>query len=253
MRASQIGGETLEARVLAGVMGTPTDRGDAVGEQPEKPVPQVNCTKEKSTMYLLDQKTVGIVLLVLLGMLVIVKQLATGSMIEMPTGSRLLRLTNSFNLFFLLVVNPLAAILLITGDAGAIDPTHMVITSPWLAPALEIAGLVLTVVGYLLMAWALICLGRRYQLGGNAPRQTDQLTIVGPYKLVRHPMYSAVLCISLGLACLLQSWAFLAVFVIYLVLLGALIPVEEAGLQQAYGEPYSEYQHKVRKLVPLVY
>jgi protein-S-isoprenylcysteine O-methyltransferase Ste14 len=209
--------------------------------------------KEKSAMYLLDQTTVGIVLLVLLGMLVIVKQLATGSMIEMPTGSRLMRLANSFNLLFLLVVIPLAAILLITGNAGAIDPTHMVITAPWLAQALEIVGLLLTVIGYLFMAWALICLGRRYQLGGNAPRKTDQLTIVGPYKLVRHPMYTAVLCISLGLACLLQSWAFLAVFVIYLVLLSGLIPVEEAGLQQAYGEPYRAYQQRVRKLVPFVY
>ena len=209
--------------------------------------------REKSAMYLLNQKTIGIVLLVLLGMLVIVKQLATGSIIEMPTGSRLLRLTNSFNLFFLLVVNPLAAILLITGNAGAIDPTHMAVTAPGLAQAMEIAGLVLTVIGYLLMAWALICLGRRYQLGGNAPRKTDQLTIVGPYKLVRHPMYSAVLCISLGLACLLQSWAFLAVFIIYLVLLSGLIPVEEAGLQQAYGEPYGAYRHRVKKLIPLVY
>jgi protein-S-isoprenylcysteine O-methyltransferase Ste14 len=204
-------------------------------------------------MYLIDQKTVGIVLLVLLGALVIVKQLATGSIIEMPTGSRLLRITNSFNLFFLLVVNPLAAILLITGNVGTIDPTHMAVTAPWLAQLLEIAGLALTVIGYLFMAWALICLGRRYQLGGNAPRQTDQLTIVGPYKLVRHPMYSAVLCISLGLACLLQSWAFLAVFVIYLVLLSALVPVEEDGLQQAYGEPYRAYRQNVRKLIPLVY
>jgi protein-S-isoprenylcysteine O-methyltransferase Ste14 len=204
-------------------------------------------------MYLLDQKTVGIVLLVLLGILVIVKQLATGSMIEMPSGSGLMRLANSFNLLFLLVVIPLAAILLITGNAGTIDPTHMVITAPWLALVLEIAGLVLTVLGFLLMAWALICLGRRYQLGGNAPRKTDQLTIVGPYKLVRHPMYSSVLCISLGLACLLQSWAFLAVFVIYVVLLGALIPVEEAGLQQAYGEPYSTYRQRVKRLIPLVY
>ncbi len=204
-------------------------------------------------MYLFDQKTIGIVLLVLLGMLVIVKQLATGSIIEMPTGSRLLRITNSFNLFFLLVVNPLAAILLITGNAGAIDPTHMAVTTPWLAQAMEIAGLVLTVIGYLFMAWALICLGRRYQLGGNAPRKTDQLTIVGPYKLVRHPMYSAVLCISLGLACLLQSWGFLAVFVIYVVLLSGLIPVEEEGLQQPYGEPYLAYRHNVKKLIPLVY
>ena len=71
-------------------------------------------------------------------------------------------------------------------------------------------------------------------MGGNAPRQTDQLTIVGPYKLVRHPMYSAVLCISLGLACLLQSWAFLAVFVIFALLYEFLIR-RIAALRLVFG------------------
>ncbi len=52
---------------------------------------------------------------------------------------------------------------------------------------------------------------------------------------------------------LLQSPTFLAVFVIYVVLLSGLIPVEEAGLQQAYGEPYRAYRQRVKKLVPLVY
>ncbi len=204
-------------------------------------------------MHLLDQTITGISLLILLGMLVITKQMATGSILERPTGSLLLRLTNTFNLFFLLVVNPLAAILLITQNVEAIDPTHLTVAAPWPLLGLEAAGLVLTVLGYLLMAWALISLGRTYQLGGSAPRAADQLTVVGPYRFVRHPMYTGVLCISLGLACLIQSLAFYAVFGIYLVLIYLLIPVEEEGLQQAYGESYLAYRQRVRKLIPLVY
>jgi protein-S-isoprenylcysteine O-methyltransferase Ste14 len=204
-------------------------------------------------MHLLDQQTLGIVILLLLAMLVVVKQLATGSILEKPTGSFLLRLTNTFNLFFLLVVNPLAAILLITRSLAAVDPTHLAVNTAWLLIVLEIAGLGLYVLGYFLMAWALIRLGHVYQLGGSAPRVVDKMIVIGPYRFVRHPMYTAVLCISLGLACLIQSLAFFAVFCIYLVLIVLLIPVEEKGLQRVYGEQYITYQQQVRKLVPFLY
>jgi len=56
-------------------------------------------------MHLLDQRTLGIAILVLLGALVIVKKMATGSILEKPKGDLLAWLTNAFNLFFLLVVN----------------------------------------------------------------------------------------------------------------------------------------------------
>jgi protein-S-isoprenylcysteine O-methyltransferase Ste14 len=61
------------------------------------------------------------------------------------------------------------------------------------------------------------------------------------------------LSISLGLACLIQSWAFFCVFCIYLVLIFLLVPMEEDGLRKAYGEQYGAYQHKSRKLIPFVY
>ena len=65
-------------------------------------------------MHLLDQQLVGIVVLLLLGMLVLIKQIATGSILEKPTGSLRVWAVNAFNLFFLLIANPLVAILLIT-------------------------------------------------------------------------------------------------------------------------------------------
>jgi len=204
-------------------------------------------------MHLLDPTTLGIVMLVLLGTLVIVKQMATGFIFDKPQGSSLIRLTNIFNLFFLLIVIPLAAILLITQNLETIDPTHLAIHVPWLLMVLEIGGLVLYVLGYFLMAWALITLGHIYQLGGSAPRVVDKMIVVGPYRFVRHPMYTAVLCISLGLASLIQSLAFFVVFCIYLVLILVLIPVEEEGLWRAYGEQYVAYRQKVSKLVPLLY
>lgn len=204
-------------------------------------------------MNLITQRILGIVILLLLGVLVIIKQIATGSILDKPRGKFLVQLVNIFNLFFLLIVNPLVAILLIAGRLETVDSTRLDIENPTLVIILVILGLIFYVAGHLLMAWALIKLRNNYQLGGSTPRSTDTLVILGPYRLVRHPMYAAALYISLGLAFLTQSLACFAVFCIYLMLLSFLIPVEEKGLRQVYGKQYGEYQGHVRKLVPFLY
>jgi len=204
-------------------------------------------------MHLLNQTVLGIIILCLLGMLVIVKQVTTGSILDKPKGNLMVQLVNIFNLFFLLVVNPLAAILLITGRLVTDDPTHFIINEWWVLMVLEIFGLLLYVAGFLLMAWALITLGHNYQLGGSEPRSDDRMVVHGPYRLIRHPMYTAALSISLGLACIIQSWAFYGVFFLYVGLMFVLIPTEENALRNAYGEPYGIYRQKTRKLIPFVY
>jgi protein-S-isoprenylcysteine O-methyltransferase Ste14 len=205
-------------------------------------------------MHLLDQRTLGIGILLLLGTLVIIKHAATGPILrDKPKGSFGVWFTHGFNLFFLLIVNPFAAILLIFRCLEAVDPTRLAIDLPWLLTGLEIGGLGLYGMGYFLMGWALIRLGNNYQVGGSAPRLVDEMVMAGPYRLCRHPMYTAALCISLGLACLIQSLAFFSVFCIYLVLIILLIPVEEEGLRRAYGEQYIAYQQKAKRLVPLFF
>jgi protein-S-isoprenylcysteine O-methyltransferase Ste14 len=205
-------------------------------------------------VHLLDQRTLGIGILLLLAVLVIIKQMVTGSILkDRPKSNLRTWLTHIFNLFFLLIVNPLAAILLITGHLEAIDPTRLAINMPWLLMGMEIGGIGLYVIGFILMAWALVRLGHNYQAGGSDPRAADGMVMGGPYRLVRHPMYAAALAISLGLACLVQSLAFFSVFGIYLVLIALLIPAEEEGLRIAYGDPYFAYQKRVKSLIPFLF
>jgi protein-S-isoprenylcysteine O-methyltransferase Ste14 len=209
--------------------------------------------RQEAPMHLLDQRTIGIAILSLLAILVAVKRAATGSALDRPTGAFVVQVVNAFNLSFLLVVNPLVAVLLIGRRLAAIDPTHVIIAAPWMLTAVEAVGAALYVGGLVLMAGALITLGRNYQLGGSAPRPEDGLVVAGPYRLIRHPMYTAALSMSLGLACLIQSWALACVFAVYVVLVLLLIPPEEDGLRRAYGAPYVTYQRGARKLVPFVY
>ena len=204
-------------------------------------------------MHLLGERLLGIGILSLLGALVAVKYASTGSILDKPKGNLLMQLVNIFNLFFLLVVNPAAAILLVLRRLPEVDPSHLALDRPAAAAVAESVGLIFYGLGFLLMAWALLTLGRNYQLGGSVPRSDDQMVTGGPYRMIRHPMYTAALSISLGLACLIQSWAVLGVFGVYLALMAALIPVEEDGLRKAYGERYRAYQQKTKKLIPLVY
>ncbi len=203
-------------------------------------------------MHIIGQQILGALILFLLAVLVIAKRVATGSILDKPTGNWLVQSVNIFNLFFLLVVNPVAAILLLTQFLAKIDATRLILNESLGLMILEGIGLVLYLAGFLLMAWALITLGRNYQLGGSAPRSEDQMVISGPYQLIRHPMYTAALSISLGLACLIQSLAFLAVFCIYLILILLLVPMEEDKLQKAYGEQYARYRKATGKLIPFV-
>jgi protein-S-isoprenylcysteine O-methyltransferase Ste14 len=202
---------------------------------------------------LLNQEILGVATLFLLAGLVVVKRIATGSVLDKPQGGPLLQLVNIFNLFFLLVVTPLAAVALLTRHLEVLDPTRVAIAQALPRAVLEIAGLALYVSGFLLMAWALIVLGRSYQLGGCDPRANDRLVVGGPFRFMRNPMYTSALAISLGLACLLQSLAFFAVFATYLPLILLLLPVEEAGLRKKYGEAYAAYGRRSKKLVPFLY
>lgn len=205
-------------------------------------------------MHLVGHTTLGIAILLLLGLLVIVKRVATGSVLrDKPPSGLGLWFVHGFNLFFLLVANPLAAVLLLTRRLEDLDPTQLSIQSSRLLLAIETAGMALYLLGCLLMIWALTTLGGSYQLGGSTPRTRDRLRRNGPYRLIRHPMYTAALCISLGLACLLQSLICLAVHALYLALILCLIPLEEQRLRSAYGDAYAAYRKEVRALVPFLY
>lgn len=204
-------------------------------------------------MHTFDQQTLGVLILLLLAGLVAVKRTATGSILEKPAPDPLLWLVNAFNLFFLLIANPAAAILLLLGRAESDDPTALLLSPGWLLTVVESAGLALYLAGFLLMGWALIALRGNYQLGGSDPRGGDLLVLRGPYARIRHPMYTAALCIAFGLSCLTGSIGCLAAFLVYLLLILLLIPLEEEGLARAYGDRYAAYRRNVRKLVPFVF
>ena len=205
-------------------------------------------------MSALDPRTLGAMILASLAVFLVFKRWATGSFIKgKPEGGFLLWLTHVFNLFFLLAVNPAVAILLVARRLETLDPTIADPGRTSIHLGLEISGLLLYLAGIALMCWALAAMRGHFQVLGRSPRPADGLILSGPYRLVRHPMYTSVLGLSLGLAFMTQSLAIFALFWVYLGLILPLIAFEEEGLRRAYGEQFAAYQIRVRKIVPLFY
>jgi protein-S-isoprenylcysteine O-methyltransferase Ste14 len=205
-------------------------------------------------MYAMDPRILGIILLASTAAFVLVKRWTTGSFLKgKPEGSILVWFTHVFNLFFLLVANPAVSVLLLARRFEALDPTVVDLGPSPMRLGFEVIGLSLCLMGYSLMGWALVAMRGHFQVLGKSPRPSDRLLSSGPYRLIRHPMYSSVLCLSLGLAVLTRSLAVFAIFGVYVALILRLVPFEEEGLRRAYGEQFAGYQRRVKKLIPLFY
>ena len=118
---------------------------------------------------------------------------------------------------------------------------------------INVAGIVVTVVGLALRWYAIIYLGRFFTV--NVAIAADhQLIDTGPYRWLRHPAYTGALLAFLGLGLCAQNWASLAVIVIGTT--AAFIyrmQVEEVALTGAFGERYRQYMQRTWRLVPGLY
>jgi protein-S-isoprenylcysteine O-methyltransferase len=121
------------------------------------------------------------------------------------------------------------------------------------APAAQVAGVVLYVLGLGLRWYSIIYLGRFFTV--NVAIAADhQLIDRGPYRTVRHPSYTGALLAFLGLGLTLANWASLAVATIPVFLAFARrMKVEEAALLQGLGPQYRLYMDRTKRLIPGVY
>ena len=114
-----------------------------------------------------------------------------------------------------------------------------------------IAGAALICAGLALMHRTISLFARQGE-GTLAPWDpTRKLVVIGPYRFVRNPMITGVLCVLLGEAALFGSpwilaWAgaFLGVNAVWFPL------VEEPGLGRRFGAEYEEYRRHVPRWLP---
>jgi protein-S-isoprenylcysteine O-methyltransferase Ste14 len=114
------------------------------------------------------------------------------------------------------------------------------------------AGLAFTAVGLGFSVYARGWLGRNWSTN-PALKEDHELIRGGPYRWVRHPIYTGLLLAVLGSAMAQGEWRGLVGFVLITVSLLRKLAVEERLLTEQFGDAYRRFQAEVPALVPGVY
>jgi protein-S-isoprenylcysteine O-methyltransferase Ste14 len=112
------------------------------------------------------------------------------------------------------------------------------------------AGLLLIVLGSFLRRYCFRTLGQFFT--GDVRAEQDQPVIsTGPYRLVRHPSYTAGMMMFIGIGLALGSWvSFLLLAVGSISTYGYRVAIEERILLQTIGEPYALYMKGRKRFIP---
>jgi protein-S-isoprenylcysteine O-methyltransferase Ste14 len=114
-------------------------------------------------------------------------------------------------------------------------------------------GTLVFALGLALRAWAVHELGRFFKF--TVVVQTDHRVVdTGPYRLIRHPSYTGLLTIELGLGIALGTWLSIpACLLPPLVAFSIRLLTEERVLAHELGEPYRAYMARTKRLIPGVW
>lgn len=127
--------------------------------------------------------------------------------------------------------------------------------SPLIAGLVAVGGLLIAG-GVGIWAWTVVLFHRvgRGTLGvGDVMGEPVRLVVEGPYRRVRNPMISGVLCILLGEAAVAWSGGLLLWFAIFFACIASFIRFwEEPHLAQRYGADYLDYRQNVPRWIPRI-
>jgi protein-S-isoprenylcysteine O-methyltransferase Ste14 len=117
-----------------------------------------------------------------------------------------------------------------------------------LPEASRVAGNVLCAAGILLMAAAFASLRGAIQVAPE-PRQDARLVSGGVYRRFRHPIYTAIVIVAIGLFLRKPTVAVAVAAAVVIAFLLVKVRFEEALLQARYPE-YAEYRDRTWGLIP---
>ena len=120
----------------------------------------------------------------------------------------------------------------------------IIVSSPWL--------LILEFVGVLIGLWAFQTMTMKNLHVFPEVHKTSVLVTRGPYRVIRHPMYTALLLCTFAMVFDEFSYMRFIVWVLLGIDLVVKLTYEERLLTQHFQE-YSDYQQQTARLVPFVF
>ncbi|HKY55753.1 MAG TPA: isoprenylcysteine carboxylmethyltransferase family protein [Anaerolineales bacterium] len=153
-------------------------------------------------------------------------------------------------------VTKLAEVLSLVGFVAMIA---YVINPEWLAWAslsfpiwLRWLGVVIALVGFALLQWAQVTVGRSWS---DTPRMMREQALItsGPYRFIRHPIYTAFILILGSTLFISSNWLIGLTWVGMTILdIASRIGFEESLMLEYFGDQYREYMKRTGRLLPRI-
>jgi len=115
-----------------------------------------------------------------------------------------------------------------------------------------VAGLVVEALGLSLAIWSRRALGRNWS-GEISIKVEHELIRSGPYKMLRHPIYTGLLTMYVGTAVVAGEWLSIIGLSLAVYAYWRKIRLEEASLDMAFGADYAVYRRETWALLPGLY
>ncbi|HYD46714.1 MAG TPA: isoprenylcysteine carboxylmethyltransferase family protein [Terriglobales bacterium] len=117
-------------------------------------------------------------------------------------------------------------------------------------PSLQLAGVVLYLLGVAGTLWAQFAMGESWRIGVD-PAARTALVAAGPFRWVRNPIFTAMSLATLGLALLVPNvFALLSLLALILALEVQVRLVEEPYLARTHGHVYRSYAATAGRFLP---
>jgi protein-S-isoprenylcysteine O-methyltransferase Ste14 len=110
-------------------------------------------------------------------------------------------------------------------------------------------GVILTVLGICVEFTTQLYLGRNYSTLLHI-REEQSLITTGPYRYVRHPMYTALITTGIGMTLLSANWYFGLPFIVTIIVIIFRIKKEEEAMIEKFREEYIRYMKKTKRFIP---
>jgi protein-S-isoprenylcysteine O-methyltransferase Ste14 len=141
----------------------------------------------------------------------------------------------------------LIVLVLSLARSRAFSGSGALISDPWL----QAVGTALFFAGLGLAVWARACLGRNWGMP-MSEKADPELVTNGPYRRVRHPIYSGIILAWVGTMIAVQwYWAVVVVVAGGYFVYSAV--VEERNMSRLFPGTYPEYRSRTKMLVPFVF
>ena len=109
----------------------------------------------------------------------------------------------------------------------------------------------MVVIGCGLLVWTFRSLGTNLT-DTVVTRQKHTLVLVGPYRWIRHPLYTSAALLTVAISLIAANWFLCLTGVVVFCLLLVRTRIEEANLVARFGDSYRAYMQRTGRFLPRI-